>query len=209
MSKSVLGLLAGLAVAAAAGRMKRGSYNEALSEPVRKALADLPQEQIKDWRTSMAYRGIMSPTDADWRHRFAEAGIGALQFGAERDWKMKGSRAHAQDRDFGTFTSGLTPQKVIRQAVDHHVGEAGTYPMELVGDAQSFVMDANERAGISPFRFQGRYGKLGLKYTADELVKLLKSLKDMDDEMEHDEDEDDSPGMLRSSILTTLGIEEV
>ena len=34
-------------------------------------------------------------------------------------------------------------------------------------------------------------------------------LKDMDDEMEHDEDEDDSPGMLRSSILTTLGIEEV
>jgi hypothetical protein len=142
MSKPVVALLAGLAVVAAAGRARRGSF-------------------------------------------------------------ASGSRAHR----FGTYTMGLTPQRVIRQAVAHEVGEAGTYPMELVGTDQQIALEANERAGISPFRFNARH-KLGLKYTADELVAFLAALKAMEAEGEFSED-DETPGMLRSSILETLGIEEV
>ena len=145
MSKPVLGLLAGLAVVAAAGRVRRGSYS------------------------------------------------------------------HDEDKRFGTYTFGLTPQKAIKQAVAHHVGEAGTYPIEAHQGTEmlSYLLDANKVAGIHPFRFQGRHGRVGLRYTGDELVRLLAALKKLDDEHEHDEDEDDSPGMVRSSILGTLGIEEV
>ena len=140
MSKPVLGLLAGLAALAVAGRARKGSFNE--------------------------------------------------------------------ERDFGTFTRGLAPQKVIREAAAHHVGEAGVYPMELVGSDRELVPVANRRAGIRPARFNGAHGKTGFRYTADELVDLLAVLNDMDSEGSFEEDEE-APGNLRSSILETLGIEEV
>ena len=76
-----------------------------------------------------------------------------------------------EERDFGTFTRGLAPQKVIRQAVAYYVGEPGFYPMELVGVDRELVPVANRRAGR-----HGRMVNLPLGFTlkmpqADERAK--------------------------------------
>lgn len=207
MSKPVFGLLAGLAVLAAAGRARRGSfsrytvYAKSAVEARERFLRDHPGFTIDKVEVDERYGSGPGLPDLNGRYEYI---VHATPKGS------RGSRAHDEDRDFGTYSWGLTPQKVIRQAVDHHVGEAGTYPIEShqSTDALSFLLQANEKAKISPFRFQGSYGRVGFNYGRTELVKLLAALKEMDDSGEF-EGEGDSPGMLRSDILQTLGIEEV
>jgi len=117
----------------------------------------------------------------------------------------RGGRSVEETRDFGSYSWGETPEKVIRWALKYHMVD-DPYPMDLVGTMEEIVEEANERAGLEPERFVGRYGQTGLRYTIPQMICLLAELKRMEEE---GGDGDDSPGLIRGDILTTIGIEEI
>lgn len=119
-----------------------------------------------------------------------------------------GSRAFEDARSFGSYSSGETPEKVIRWAIKYHLVE-DPYPMEVMGLTEEIAEEANERAGLRPERFSGAYGKTGLRYSTSELISLLAELHRMEETWEEQEGDEDSPRMLRQMILWTIGIEEV
>ncbi len=106
----------------------------------------------------------------------------------------------------GTFTFGTTPETIIKTAFENENLPNRKYHMDLVGDDAQVVIDAVNQ-GIDSYlqAIIGSYfnvsgNRMSCEVTVNDLCVLLRRLF---------EDGSENAWSLRSSILTTLEIEEV
>jgi hypothetical protein len=109
----------------------------------------------------------------------------------------------------GSFTAGTTPEAVIRKALRTEQFE--TYYMELVGDDADLLVklrnqgiDSHLQAVTGDIGWNGRRLRCDLDH--DGVICLLRRLHEISDS---DAPESSAASSLRSSILTTLEIEEI
>lgn len=105
-----------------------------------------------------------------------------------------------------TFTFGLTPEAVIREQLARTNSDDSyeiTCPM---GSMDEQMVGANVPVGVERVPIDRRAIWV---LTNDQVVELLANLREEWDSEENPEHERDCAGSLRSSILSTIGIEEV
>lgn len=105
-----------------------------------------------------------------------------------------------------TFTFGLTPEDVIREQLALTNSGDDSYEITCVmGSMDEQLIGANVPVGVERVPIDRRAVWV---LTNDQVVELLANLREEWDS-ENPEDERECAGSLRSSILQTIGIEEI
>lgn len=164
---------------------------------------------------------MSSGLNGAWLAVLAASGLSAVAMA------KRGAR-NEDGPDFGTFSRGLVPEAVIREAFRHD--GSGRFPMNLAGDDAKMVremleprmllsgrttrlaedVESDEAHAIRFYRDDpyGR-GKYAVSLDEDNFVRFVQRLKEMEDEGAFETEEGNAAGDLRMSLLYVLGIEEV